>query len=996
MATDSTQLLPGDTSVEVESDSSMAGQAPDFASVQLAAATGDAPIPVKLPQGAKIVVIPVHSGQTIELPTDSAQGLLAKLGSDGNLAIVIDGRTIILQGYAEANADPAHPVKIVTNDGDGVDINDVILATNPDVALDIQTAAGPAAAGAQGNTDANGSGIFVPFGPAGALGGLHAVGVLGATALQYKLIDNERKEFVHEEEVNHLPQGIIIVPKDGQPVAEDGSFLLDEDFLPPNGNKDLPSHSPQDDDGSDIAAGTVVVNFGLDGPRAVDPIIISAIAPGTPSGLFALSGGADPTVPGTEIELFLDAPAGGTQVLHGRIGGTEYFTLTIDTSTGDFTVQQILPLFHSGNSFEDNVLLNVDFTAFDSNGDSQSATLHLSFDDDMPAITLQEAQFSLAVDETVSKSGSDFDDPNFPSGAKDGSAIEGDESLALPAALELIGPRIGAAQADASVLFDVQFGADGAANSKDSLAYSLTIQDASTGLIDTESQLAITLKDVGGGVIEGQITGGIAVFAFTIDPVTGEVSMAQYRAIDHGDEEDAPGAVDEVLSLGLGHLSVSVTATDGDGDQVTQSADIGGAISFDDDGPVFKNVDFGTDEDGDRIDEDALPIVGIGDAAPGDDAGGTFTDGVINFAFGSDKPGSLSIGDVTVKDSAGNAIDLSNLHTSDGRDIKIVETVDAGTGVITFAAVVADGEPGAGEPVFTFKLDSSGAGIGEFSFELFQALEHPYNDADFKNDGPDTTYEDNLIFDFAVVGKDGDGDQATGHITINVDDDSPITHQADERVPIAVLDETRPEGTETDGDSNPAGLKSVTVDFSGNFVADFGADGPGEITYGFKLNGEDVGSGLYALDPNDTSAGDGDGIGQGDEILLNQSGDKITGSVNGVDYFTIEVDPDTGKVTFTQLANVWHSDAGNDDDTSTLTLKDPADLQLVQTVTDADGDSVDGRISLGSGVFQIEDDGPDATVTNAVAAALVLDETRPVGTETDGDSNPAGLATTKV
>src|SRR6185295_12699241 len=98
-----------------------------------------------------------------------------------------------------ANADPAHPVKIVTNDGDGVDINDVLLATNADVALDIQTAAGPAAAGAQGNTDANGSGIFVPFGPAGALGGLHAVGVLGATALQYKLIDNERKEFVHEE-----------------------------------------------------------------------------------------------------------------------------------------------------------------------------------------------------------------------------------------------------------------------------------------------------------------------------------------------------------------------------------------------------------------------------------------------------------------------------------------------------------------------------------------------------------------------------------------------------------------------------------------------------------------------------------------------------------------------------------------------------------------------------------------------------------------------------
>ncbi|HEV8391271.1 MAG TPA: DUF5801 repeats-in-toxin domain-containing protein, partial [Dongiaceae bacterium] len=736
MATDSTHLLPSDASVETDSDMAAAGA--NFADVQLAAATGDAPTPVKLPQGAKTVVIPVKPGQTIELPTDSPDGLLAKLGADGNLAIVVDGRTIILQGYAEANAES--PIKIVTNDGDTIDVAEVIVNTNPDVAIDIQTAAGPAAAGAQGGTDGNNagsSGIFVPFAAGPLLGGFDAAGVLGATALQYKNITDERVLFTKLEEGNNLPQSIIIVPKNGQPVAEDGSFLLDEDFLPPNGNKDLPSPSPADDAGSNIAAGTVVVDFGLDGPRAVDPILMVAIAPGTGSGLFALSGGADPTIPGTEIQLFLDAPG---DVLHGRIGGIEYFTLTLNTTTGEFEIQQFLPLFHDENSLEDNVTLDIEFTAFDSNGDHQEATLHLSFDDDMPSIELQEGQFSLAVDETVSGSNSDFDDPNFPSGPKDGSAIEGDESLPLPAALTSIGTVIGAAQADASVLFDVDFGADQAANSKDSLVYSLTIQNGDTGLFDTETGLPITLVDVGGGVIEGQIAGGTEVFALTIDSVTGQVSMAQYRAIDHGDEEAAPGAVDEVLFLGAGHLSVSLTAVDGDGDEATQSADIGGVISFDDDGPRFKCVDFGDDEDGDRIDEDALPIVGIGDAAPGDDAGGTFTDGVINFAFGSDKPGTLSIGDVTVTDSAGNTIDLGNLHTSDGRDIKIVESVDAGTGIITFAAVVADGEVGEGDSVFTFKLDSSGAGIGEFSFELFQALEHPYNDADFKNDGPDTTY----------------------------------------------------------------------------------------------------------------------------------------------------------------------------------------------------------------------------------------------------------------
>ena len=65
----------------------------------------------------------------------------------------------------------------------------------------------------------------------------------------------------------------------------------------------------------------------------------------------------------------------------------------------------------------------------------------------------------------------------------------------------------------------------------------------------------------------------------------------------------------------------------------------------------------------------------------------------------------------------------------------------------------------------------------------------------------------------------------------------------------------------------------------------------------------------------------------------------------------------------------------------------------MQTVTDADGDVDTAAINLGTGVFQIEDDGPDAVVANAVAAAMVLDETRPVGTATDGDSAPAGLAT---
>ena len=54
------------------------------------------------------------------------------------------------------------------------------------------------------------------------------------------------------------------------------------------------------------------------------------------------------------------------------------------------------------------------------------------------------------------------------------------------------------------------------------------------------------------------------------------------------------------------------------------------------------------------------------------------------------------------------------------------------------------------------------------------------------------------------------------------------------------------------------------------------------------LTGTNVASGLFALDAADTSAvGDGDGIGQGAQIVLDQSGNTITGSIGATNYFTI-------------------------------------------------------------------------------------------------------------
>ena len=76
----------------------------------------------------------------------------------------------------------------------------------------------------------------------------------------------------------------------------------------------------------------------------------------------------------------------------------------------------------------------------------------------------------------------------------------------------------------------------------------------------------------------------------------------------------------------------------------------------------------------------------------------------------------------------------------------------------------------------------------------------------------------------------------------------------------------------------------------------------------------------------------------------------ITGSIGAITYFTIQINPATGVVTFTDNTanNLWHANTGNPDDPQTLTLANANLLQLVQTVTDADGDSDAAALNLGA------------------------------------------------
>jgi VCBS repeat-containing protein len=176
-----------------------------FGPVQLAQAggtpgsTGGQPqtIHVNPPQGAAagpvVIRVEVAPGSIVELPQpfEADAALLAKEG-DGNLALRVGDVTIVLQGYVEANSE--QPVVIEGADNRPIDIATVLAATDP--AIDIQTAAGPADAGQNGQGADNSGAILAHLEDGNGLGGFESAGAQDGTELAYRTIDNSiRNDF---------------------------------------------------------------------------------------------------------------------------------------------------------------------------------------------------------------------------------------------------------------------------------------------------------------------------------------------------------------------------------------------------------------------------------------------------------------------------------------------------------------------------------------------------------------------------------------------------------------------------------------------------------------------------------------------------------------------------------------------------------------------------------------------------------------------------------
>ena len=606
----------------------------------------------------------------------------------------------------------------------------------------------------------------------------------------------------------------------------------------------------------------------------------------------------------------------GNVITVNTLGGEPVFELTYN-SDGEYTYKQFQAFDHQNdNPNRDNsevIKLGFNFTVTDADGDTDDGLLVVQVNDDEPTVADYDVNTMRIISDDDTVDGLNGN-PGEGSNTNDGAGTDSKEY-------------------NQSKTLQFSAGADGG-----TVAWNVdnsSVDDATAGIsfsVNGDGSLIITQMQNGVPVEVAEIT---------LDANTGDYNYTQTSNVLH-----TPGDNENEAAFTLGF-----TVTDGDGD----TADGYLTLLIDDDTPVVTSQelnlltesfeDFAPDLSGNNwtvVGEGGGTIIGnngiewtvngagieiqsgnVGGASASDgdvhaeldahdsngDGGSTLTklstevdlptaDATLSFDF-QPRPSDVDGSDMTV--SLG------------GQEVTI--NVD-GSGVIDFGTL----------PSGVSASQSSSAGGWTTITLSFTGL--------------DTNSAQTLSFE--GVGSENTLGAFIDNISLN-----------------AVANLTVDESALADGSGEAGASTTASYDFSGFFTGEFGADGPAGTdseSYALNLNGVDVGSGLFVVDNADTSSTDGDGFGQGEEILLNQDGNQIVGSAGGVDYFTISVNDD-GEVTLTQLENIWHADTTNPDDSQSMVL-DAELLTLVKTITDADQDSAEATLDLGGVNFNFEDDAP--------------------------------------
>jgi Domain of unknown function (DUF5801)/RTX calcium-binding nonapeptide repeat (4 copies) len=722
---------------------------------------------------------------------------------------------------------------------------------------------------------------------------------------------------------------------------------------------------------------TVQVNYGADGKGADLAYALVLDGNNRHSGLT--------TTDGRDIHLFKEGnvivgryEVGGDNLPDGYGNEPAAFAIYLDPATGQVSVVQYVSLHHpdSGNPDDqvdiDGGLLYVGVTAVDGDGDPLTEYVdigsRIEFDDDGPTATFALQSGVVIHDETVGvDAGSNDVAPGTLSSLFSAVSNKGndpDESTAPE-------PEIGYAQSVGSLVTvtSVNYGADGPA-AGGGITYSLDIPGSSalSGLMTTEG-LPITLFQVNSQIIVGRYDGpdggssvgtnDPAAFAIQIDPTTGVVTVVQYVSLKHDDRGDPNEANDNNTDandaqnpndspepgqqwITNGNLQIVATATDGDGDHVSQSFDIGNKIIFLDDGPTVSVTSAEVIHDetpglqGDANDtSNSLPsafstrlsALGVGSEI-GHARGGA---GEVTFNAGVD-----GLKNVALTDANGAALHGvdSGLDKTGGSSI-FLYTDPTNDNIVLGREGSNDTTPNpTGQIVFAIYLDQS---TGETWLTQYGPIEHPI---------PLSSHDESVSITnkIYVTVTDNDDDSATSlaAVTVTFQDDgpsavanNPITLDEDD-IPGA---NGNPDGP---GDANPPGSPDHTI--AGTLGHTFGTDGAGSIDFAAMGGTSQLVNGVTV-----NFSWDG-----GTHTLTANDGEQ--------NVFEVVVDnPATGAYHITLLNALRHHPDANADN-----LETDAQFTLTYTITDGDGDTATGSVSL-----TVDDDTPTVT------AQSICDDTPP-------------------
>ncbi len=759
-----------------------------------------------------------------------------------------------------------------------------------------------------------------------------------------------------------------------------GMLVLDEsadDGADPDGDNGAP-------EGTFSASLNVVTalggaaDFGADGAGS-DVYSLDLSANGVGSGIYALDAGQ---ANGQGAEILLTQTNSTT--ITGSAGGTDYFTITI-AQNGDLTFTLLDPvnanIWHGGTGSDDDAAalsvagsatLEVVRTVTDADGDQEVRSIDVSDDnfkieDDGPTVGAAADSLGMLV---LDESADDGADPDGDNGAPEGT---------FSASLNVVTALGGAAD----------FGADGAGS--DVYSLDLSANGVGSGIYALDAGQAngqgaeILLTQTNSTTITGS-AGGTDYFTITIAQ-NGDLTFTLLDPVNANIWHGGTGSDDDAAALsvaGSATLEVVRTVTDADGDQEVRSIDVSDDnFKIEDDGPTVgaaadslgmlvldESADDGADPDGDNgapegtFSASLNVVTALGGAAD----------------FGADGAGSDVYSLDLSANGVGSGIYALDAGQANGQGAEILLTQTNSTTITGSAG---------GTDYFTITIAQN----GDLTFTLLDPVNaniwHGGTGSD--DDAAALSVAGSATLEVVRTVTDADGDQEVRSIDVSddnfkIEDDGPTVGAAADSLGMLVLDESADDGADPDGDNGaPEGTFSASLNVVTALggAADFGADGAGSDVYSLDLSANGVGSGIYALDA-------GQANGQGAEILLTQTNSTtITGSAGGTDYFTITI-AQNGDLTFTLLdpvnANIWHGGTGSDDDAAALSVAGSATLEVVRTVTDADGDQEVRSIDVSDDNFKIEDDGPTVGAAADSLGMLVLDESADDGADPDGDN----------